>query len=162
MLADFASSMLGGFDLSFLGNENLNNYTQNADRWLGGDSYLENTEQTFFAELLQFFFECAAIYISYWALKIRKNDKILLFYNMMIVGFVTCRLCFGYEILYRLTEQMRFFWFVPVGYSMRYLPSQGKANKAFVVTKYVIIIYNVLFFSRFIFLYPEAKFFWMV
>ena len=163
MLADFASSMLGGFDLSFLGNENLNNYTQDADRWLGGDSYLENTEQTFFAELLQFFFECAAIYISYWALKIRKNDKILLFYNMMIIGFVTCRLCFGYEILYRLTEQMRFFWFVPVAYALGTSTKLYGIKRNYInVAKYVIVIYNFLLYARFIFLYPDAKFVWMV
>lgn len=162
ILVDTVSNLLGGFDVSFLRNENLTHYTEDSERWLGADSYLKNAEQTSFTMTLQFLFECAAIYMSYFVLSVQKNEKIILFFNMMIIGFISCRLCFGYEILYRLTEQMRFFWFVPVGYSMRYLPSQGKANKAFVVTKYVIIIYNVLYFSRFIFLYPEAKFFWMV
>ena len=80
----------------------------------------------------------------------------------MIIGFISCRLCFGYEILYRLTEQMRFFWFIPIAYSFGFSLVQGTVNKTFIIAKYIVIFYNILFFSRFIFLYPEAKFFWMV
>lgn len=64
MLADFASNLLGGVDVSFLGNESLTHYTEDSDRWLGEDSYLKNAEQTSFTITLQFLFECAAIYIS--------------------------------------------------------------------------------------------------
>lgn len=162
MLADFVSNLLGGVDISFLGNDSLTHYTEDSDRWLGEDSYLKNAEQTVFTMTLQFMFECASVYVSYMALSVRKNEKVLLFYNMMIIGFISCRLCFGYEILYRLTEQMRFFWFIPIGYSLGVSLCQGKNNKAFILAKYVVILYNVMLFSRFIFLYPEAKFFWMV
>lgn len=149
-----------------IASEHVMHYIEDSDRWLGEDSVLSGAEQSFATMTLQFLFEACIIYSSYKLLAKYPNQKILFAFNISVIGFILCRSFHGYEIFTRMMDQLYIYWFIPVGYSFYILNKEKSAyNKIknlinIKVTLLIICTYQTLFWSRFIFLNPEAKFFW--
>lgn len=161
-LSDVGIRLLGMFNLSVLGNDNLTHYIEDTDRWFGADSFLEDAQQSLFTKTLQFVFDASTIIVSYKALKLKNNDIVAVFFNVISVGFILERSFFGYEIFQRITSQLYIFWFIPLGYVVyiyKRLPcSREKTNMKVLLS--LTVIYQVLYYWRFVFLNPNAKFFW--
>ena len=140
--------------------EGFEGYIANAEIWFGEDSKLDGSEQSTFAKLMQLGFDVSAIYLGYFVLKYKPNEKINIFYNLMIVGVILTRMFWGLEIIIRLTKMLYQLWFIPVGYIFyhkKYLKRIAKNN---IYCLYLIILYLTLYWLRYIFLSPSNKFIW--
>ena len=142
-------------------------YIEDSDRWLGEGSILEAAKQSFFTMTLQFLFEASVIYSSYILLMKYPNQKVLFAYNITVIGFILCRLFHGYEIFTRMMEQMNIYWFIPVGYSFYVLHKYNisadfgvKGLFRIKISLFLLCFYQFMYWSRFIFLNPEAMFIW--
>lgn len=151
---------------NLLVSDHVLHYIEDSDRWLGDGSVLEKAEQTFFTMTLQFVFEASIIMASCIALKVRPCKNVLFLFNISVLGFVLCRLFHGYEIFYRMTQQLHFYWFIPAGYSLFVYKAMqkelfaAKLLKPMRIAVFSFITYQVMFWGRFIFLNPKALFFW--
>lgn len=149
-----------------LASEHIMHYIEDSDRWLGEDSVLSAAKQSFTTKTLQFLFETCVIYSSYKLLAKYPNQKILFAFNISVIGFILCRSFHGYEIFTRMMDQMYIYWFIPVGYSFYALYKEKialKKIKHIIKIKIAVLLlctYQAMFWSRFIFLNHEAKFFW--
>ncbi|MDM8234660.1 EpsG family protein [Phocaeicola barnesiae] len=139
---------------------NFEGYINNADRWLGEDSFLEGSEQSTSAKMLQFIFEVSIILLSDKLLKIKSNEKIQIFYNMFIVGAILTRAFWGMEIIIRITFMLYMFWFIPAAYIFDYKKSKLFKPFKYQLLFYLIILYLVLYWGRYIFLNPNSLFVW--
>lgn len=155
---------------SILGaDSNLFHYIEQSDRWLGTDSILEGSEQTIVTKSLQFLFEASVIYAASWSLKFKENRLVLCIFHIVVLGFITSRLFHGYEIFCRITRQLYIYWFVPAGYAFYvYSLVCGKSNgiykislKGLEMSLITLSLYQFMYWGRFVFLNPEALFFWM-
>lgn len=164
LLAGFFTSILQALNLdSLLASNHVTTYIDNADRWLGEDSFIEATQQTLLTKSMQFLFESSVLISSSLALLVKPNRKILFLFNITAVGFVFYRMFFGFEIFARLFGQLSIFWFVPMGYAIYVLTNINWTPKQRLIMKSCIcyaILYQVLYFARFIFLNPEATYVW--
>lgn len=160
--SDVGIKFLNFFNLSSFGNEGLNNYIENSDRWLGADSFLKDAQQTPLTKTLQFIFDTSVILISYKALKIRKNAIVTTFFNIISIGFILERSFFGYEIFQRMTGQLYIMWFIPLGYAL-YIYNQIKHPREKTQMKLLLFLaigYQIFYYGRFIFFSPKAMFIW--
>lgn len=167
---DNAISILQALHLdSILGvDSNLFHYIEDSDRWLGSESILEGSEQSIVTKTMQFLFEVSVIYVTSWSLKHKPNCLVLCIFNIVAVGFLTARIFHGYEIFTRLTQQLYIYWFVPAGYAF-YVFFYFKRNTVNVkMTKYnglvftlcCLAVYQIMYWSRYVFLQPNALFSW--
>lgn len=152
---------------SLIASDHVMHYIEDSDRWLGEGSVLEDAKQGFLTMTLQFLFEASVIYSAYKLLSKYPNQKVLFAYNIAVVGFILCRLFHGYEIFTRMMWQMYMYWFIPVGYSFyainkEKLSRRNKINEMIKIKGALLLLclYQFMFWSRFIFLNPDAKFFW--
>lgn len=152
---------------SLIASDHVMHYIEDSDRWLGEDSILETAAQSFLTMTLQFIFEASVIYSSYKLLIKYPNQKVLFAYNIAVAGFILCRLFHGYEIFTRMMWQMYMYWFIPVGYSFYAINKErilykNKMKEMMKIKGTLILLcfYQFMFWARFIFLNPEAKFFW--
>ncbi len=146
----------------FIGNDNFSHYIEDSERWLGADSYLEAAKQTLITKLLQFIFDFSVLIVCYKILQINPNRLITIFYNIISVGFIFDRLFFGYEIFQRMTGQLYVFWFIPLSYSMYIYSKLNFQREKKKLKPYIAIalIYQIMFYIRFVFLNPKAEFIW--
>lgn len=175
VLTGFFTDLLQKLNLGFLlASDHLSHYIENSDRWLGADSYIEAAEQTIVTKTLQFLFESSVVILGYKALSLKEktgyqdsNEALQMqvlrtFFNVTTVGFIFERLFFGFEIFQRMTGQLVIFWFVPLGYALYVYRnnSQMRKMKWNTACVYLSAAYLVMYWGRFIFLNPTAKFIW--
>lgn len=160
--SDVGIKFLNFFNLSSLGNEGLNHYIDDPERWFGADSFLEGSKQTQFTKTLQFIFDASTILISYKALRIKYNSIVNVFFNIISIGFILERSFYGYEIYQRMTGQLYIMWFVPLGYSLSIYNKLkwSKEKYQMILLISLAIGYQIFYYGRFIFLNPEAMFIW--
>lgn len=138
-------------------------YIENSDRWLGEDSILEAAMQTPLTKFLQFIFECGVIIASSIALKKFPNQKVLFVFNLFLLSAFFDRVMFGYEIFQRIIRQLYIFWFIPFGYALSVYPKIcGRIGKTMLGAIIISISYLILYWGRWIFFHPSAKYVWDV
>ena len=151
---------------SLVASEHVLHYVEDADRWLGEGSVLEAAEQTFFTMSLQFMFESAVIFVCCKVLQKYPKQKIMFLFNIAVAGFILCRLFHGYEIFTRMFQQLYIYWFVPVGYAAYHIYRRTdfsqKERKLLLRAMFVLCIYQFMYWFRFVFLNPDATFFWNI
>lgn len=146
---------------TILATDQFAHYVEESDRWLGEGSYLEASQQSIVTKTLQFLFESSIIIIGYYALKSRPNQRILCLYNLAILGFVLCRLFHGFEIFNRMFDQLDIYWFVPTGYAFSlYFKQIRRKNYTYSICTIILILYLIMYWGRYIFLQPDAIFYW--
>lgn len=163
-LADFFTSILQSLNLgSILMSDHITSYVENADRWLGTDSIIESSKQSFLTKTLQFLFESSIIILSSLSLSIKNNQKILAFHNITLIGFIFFRMFHGFEIFARLFGQLYIFWFILLGYALYvYSSCHLKKNSKLImkISLFYAFVYQTMLYIRFIFLNPEATYVW--
>lgn len=138
-------------------------YIEDSGRWLSAESILTSTEQSFAAKIMQFFFETSIAIGAYWALRVKPNRKVTVFYNLFVVGCFFTRSFWGYEIFLRMFNQLYLFWFIPAGYVFYvYKESSGKERSVLFITKIIISIYLIIYWGRNILFSPTSTFIWNV
>lgn len=136
-------------------------YVEDSERWLGDSSVIEGAMQTPLTIFLQFLFELGIIIASFISLKQKPNQKVLFLFNLFVISAFFDRVMFGYEIIQRMTRQLYIFWFVPVGYAFSLYPQLKGIKRHVVFASFVLLVlYLVAFWSRFVFLYPDADYVW--
>lgn len=146
---------------TILASDHFSHYIDDSDRWLGEESYLAASQQSFLTTTLQFLFEASVIIVGYYALKIHPNQKVLSLYNLAILGFILCRLFHGFEIFNRMFDQLSIYWFIPVGYAFSvYFKPIKRKNHIYKLCTITLTLYLILYWGRYIFLQPDALFYW--
>ena len=100
---------------------------------------------------------------------LRKNRQVLYIYNTVVLGTIMLKATFLFEILRRMTEPMEMLYFIPLGYifyvyfqDSKYWnnPDTIRFRKHFPMGITFILAYLLMYWGRFIFLNPQADFFW--
>lgn len=158
------------FDTHFQG------YVENADRWFGKKSLDDQFTQNQMARILSSAFYISIIYLGYHAIKYRPKPQIIYLYNSVVFGLILFRAVFNIELLRRFATPLESLYFIILGYSI-YIFSEvsilkkqailsndllriRKPSSLFSYFLICILVYVILFWGRFIFLNPEAIFFW--
>ena len=145
-------------------------YIDNADYWFGPDAAEAKYAQSAFALLASSLFHISFIYLGHRALKINPNEAINYLYNSVVFGLIFLRIVFLFEILIRFATPLVMLYFIPMGYILYTNKIRNKfgiktisLNKLiFSAGLFFILFYHLLFWGRFIFLNPEAQFYWNV
>ncbi|UTA68668.1 EpsG family protein [Emticicia sp. 21SJ11W-3] len=159
-------------------NSAFQSYVENADLWFGNDGLNTIYQQGTFTLIMSSLFYIAVIYIGYYALKMKPSPEVLFLYNAFVFGVIFFRAVFLFEILRRIAEPFVMFYFVVLGYSIFVFSSNiKKFNRLVKVNKIissaftkriiiyrvfiaVIVVYLFMFWGRFVFMNPEATFYW--
>lgn len=114
---NFDFSYLNGI-LSFLGDQNdkFSAYTDNADRWFGNDAKENIYDRNPIIKIIQTIGECSLIYLGYYILQLKKNQKMIFFYNLFICGAIVSQCFYSLEILRRMGDIMYWYWAFPLAY----------------------------------------------
>ena len=144
-------------------------YIDNSDLWFGEDAIREQYNQSTFALIMTSLFYISLFYLGYLALKARENKHVLYLYNSVVLGVIMLRAVFNIELLRRFANPLEMFYFIPLGYVFYIYYNdckQPKNHDAILLKKYFpvgitfILVYLFMFWGRFIFLNPNADFFW--
>lgn len=163
VFTDLGTKFLNVLNLSsILGESHVLNYIEDSERWLGADSFIEDSRQTFVTKTWQYIFDSAILISGYMAIKIKNNNIITTFYNIVCIGFILERLFFGYEIFQRMTGQLYIYWFIPLAYAVYTYKTKPNNKEKYKIKMYVLIaiFYQITYYSRFIFFNPTAEFIW--
>lgn len=153
-------------------------YLENSDRWFGKDAINSIYEQSTFALLMSSLFYISVIYIGFQTLKYKPNKKVSYLYNSMTIGIILYRIVFQFEILRRFAAPLEMLYFIVLGYSIitvtNYkkdkiriaLLQNNKINpmkfplRLYRIGMVFIISYLLIYWGRFVFLNPNAMFYW--
>ena len=105
-------------EYSFLGDQNdkFSAYTDNADRWFGNDAKENIYDRNPIIKIIQTIGECSLIYLGYYILQLKKNQKMIFFYNLFICGAIVSQCFYSLEILRRMGDIMYWYWAFPLAY----------------------------------------------
>lgn len=150
-------------------NNKFQDYIDNSDAWFGAEAIHESWGQSTFALIMSSLFYISLFYLGYQALKVRENKWVLCMYHTVVFGIIFMRATFLYEILRRIAETWVMFYFVPLGYifyvyfqDYKYSENDEarRLKRFFRIGIMFILMYLLMYWGRFIFLNPEADFFW--
>lgn len=165
------SSLLGELNI---GNK-YDNYINESDKWFGEDAINDIYTQTIFASMFMMIFHVSYLYVGYLALKLHNYKNIIYIFNVSVIGLIFYKLFFNIEILRRFVFPMYMLFFIPLGFAVLvFLNSKvlsGHIKKVgILVTKskyiyfkigiYTIVIYLIMYWSRFVFFNKYSLFFW--
>ncbi len=151
-------------------------YVDNADVWLGEEAASDIYKQNSITLFLSSLFYMSLMYMGYLVLKCRPHATISYVYNVVVVGILFFKVFFLYEILRRFAEPLVMLYFIILGYSFFVIIELKKKRRISFANNYnmfekkllksykffigFILLYLILFFGRFIFLNPDAMFYW--
>jgi len=150
-------------------------YINNAESSFGVDAIRSVTyTQSTSALILSVLFHVSIIYLGYLSLKSVPNRRITYIFNAMAIGLLFFRAVFQFELLRRFAIPLEMLYFIVLGYTVYVFSykviretNEGYATGSinftgiqYAVGFLFIISYLILYFGRFIFLNPNAMFFW--
>lgn len=145
-------------------------YIGNSERWFGEEAMQpELYTPGRYAFIFSILFNISIFYLGYLALKIRNNQRIVYIFNVVVLGYIIQNAVILFEILSRMALTLQMFYFVPVGYIVYvYFKDckQPETNDAIRLKKHFpvgiafILMELLRYWGRFIFLNPDADFFW--
>lgn len=142
----------------------FNNYLQN-ERWYGANAMNEQWKQSNLTLILSTACHVGIIYLGYIALKYKCQKKICYIYNTVVIGLITTRIFWTFEIFRRIAEAWAQLYFIPLGYGVYFFTHCYKKLKTEErIYSYcalaAILIYLFLYYGRFIFQSPKYIFIW--
>jgi len=141
-------------------------YIDSSDKWFGEDAMNTHWAQGTFTLIMSSLYAVSLFYVGYKALKKIENKQVLIMYNTVVLGMIMTRAVFLYELFRRLTSPMEMFYFVPLGYIFYIYfqeckqPENIQLKKTFRIGIGFIMAYLIMFWGRFLFVNPQADFFW--
>lgn len=164
----FASHMSDAF--AFLENfGKFSSYSDRSDYWFGEEGISDIYVQSVFTKYITVAYEASVLYLSALALKYRREGRVVVFYNTVVVGMFIMRIGFLLEIIHRIGQSIMSYYFIPLGFAMYVLRPMMKKKelkriecKVVSLSMMVIVLYLVAYFGRIIFLSPTYKFVWNI
>lgn len=157
-LLPFIGDKMALLDLSFLGG-NFQGYINNSSANFGADSVQDEWQRGTIQQLLTTCFYCGIIIVGYFHHKIFANMVYL--YNSFVVGILVVEPFHLIGSLTRVFLLASVLWFIPLSlayYHWRYI----KSVKLVRVSSYLILIYLISYFGRYVFLNPSATYVWNI
>ena len=165
-LSGFVSSYITDIvtSLGFIDNK-FSGYIDNSDRWFGSDAIDEERIQSTMGFIMSVLYYSSSIYIGAIALKYKPKFSIIYIYNASVVGFIIFRLFLLFEILKRIAIPLEMLYFIPTGYAFYFFKYyrkllSPKEKMYYSASIYIIVIYYIMYYGRFILLSPERIFIW--
>lgn len=148
-----------------LGDSKFQGYIDDSDRWFSEDANNSIYTQGLLPLILNTGFVISLFYLGYNALKKQENKDITIIYNIVVLGYIGLRLFYNVEILRRFFIPNTMLFPVVLGFAIYVFKHRVKFPKSIeqtlVRSSYLLIfIWLILYWGRWIFMYPEGKFFW--
>lgn len=174
LLIGSVSDLIGSFSL---GDTHFTNYLKNSDNWFSEDAAnSELYERSFVADIIWTLFYISFIYIGYKALKFKPDPNMIYLYNIVVFGIIFYQIVRLFEIWRRFAGPLIGLYFIVLGYSLFVLSKswikhdrtselqklnyQTISPVVYKIMLGMILLCLFLYWGRFIFLNPEANFFW--
>lgn len=165
----FKPEWLDGLNTLFaslnFGDSKFQGYVDDSDRWFSEEGMNDIYSQGIVPLILNTGFIISVFYLGYKALEQKENKNLSVIYNMVVVGYIGLRLFFNLEILRRFFIPNTMLYPVVLGYAFYIF--QYKLKRIYVEKRKLInscyalvFIWLFLYWGRFIFFYPDYKFFW--
>ena len=141
-------------------------YIDDSERWFSEDASNMEWKQGTLALILSYLYDVAMFLVVNIYLKKEENKEIRILFYMFAIGAVFIKFFFLNELLRRTFTMPYMVYFVPVGFALSYLSAKfriilSKAEiKVFIFSVGLIILYNILYWGRFILMNKDCKFLW--
>lgn len=142
-----------------LGDSKFQGYVDASDRWFSNDAANDIYSQGAAALFVNTLYVVGLFYIGYIALRCKLNTRIIPIYNIVVVGYILLRMVFQFEILRRFAIPMTMFFPIVIGYSLS-VSSKIKNIRYIKISILSVFLFLITYWGRFIFMYPDGKFFW--
>lgn len=158
-------------------NNQFQSYVDSSDTWFSSDAVNNIYEQGIAASIISSLYYVSIIYLGYITLKLRPIKKVIYVYNIVVFGVILLRAVFLYEILRRFADPLIMLSFIVLGYifyvyfsnlsistvKRKLLYSHSSASFyywCYPVGIAFILVYQLLFWGRFVLYSPNYLFFW--
>lgn len=147
------------------GDSKFQGYIDDSDRWFSEDANNSIYTQGLLPLILNTGFVISFFYLGYQALKKQENKDITIIYNIVVLGYIGLRLFYNVEILRRFFIPNTMLYPVVLGFAIyifkRKLQYIKSMKLALIRCSFLLIsVWLILYWGRWIFMYPEGKFFW--
>lgn len=133
--------------------------------WFNRQAIRVDWAQSLLALILSMTFHAGIIYLGYTSLKYSPRKSVAYVYNAVVIGLITTRVFWHFEILRRVTDAFVQLYFIPLGYAIHFmtlyyniLPKKERIL-CFIFFSFALI-YLLLYFGRFILQSPDYIFIW--
>lgn len=168
ILNTYVTTILGNVlpSISLIGK--FNNYVQN-DMWYNENAIKTEWSQGLLTLSLTTLSNIGIMYVGYISLKYSPKHIVSYVYNAVVIGLISQRLFWYFEIFRRISEMFVLTYFIPLGYAFSFLFSQdgniklARHERVWIrISIICILTYLVLYFGRFILMSPDYAFFWNI
>lgn len=111
-------------------------------------------------QLITVLFYSATFVAGYFANKIKGGKSFI--YNAFVLGMMIYEPFRLGGTLIRLFFPLSVFWFIPLSEALFYKKKVTENKKLFSISLYIAIAYLVMYYGRYVFLYPEAEYVWNI
>lgn len=148
-----------------LGDSKFQGYIDDSDRWFSEDANNSLYTQGLLPLILNTGFVISLFYIGHEALRRQENKDINIIYNIVVLGYIGLRLFYNVEILRRFFIPNTMLFPVVLGFAIYIFKYKVQSFKSIELTlvrsSYLLIsVWLILYWGRWILMYPEGKFFW--
>lgn len=157
-LLPYINDKISSLNLSFLGG-NFQGYINNSSSSFGSEAVNEEWERGTIQQILTTSFYCGIIIIGYYFHKLF-NEKVYI-YNTYVFGILVVEPFHQIGNLTRIFLLASVLWFIPISLAL-YKWNLIKTRKIVQISGFLVFIYLLLYYGRYIFLNPSATYVWNI
>ena len=141
-------------------------YINQSEIMFSQDANRVEWQQSTIALILSFLYDISMFFIMNLCLKKQENKEIRTLFYLFSIGAIFFRFFFLNELLRRTFSLLYIFYFIPVGYALSILLNKKKYSlsknerKMLIISICLMIIYNILYWGRFILANKDCNFLW--
>ena len=156
VILSYVERYISSLDLSALGG-NFQGYVDNSAMWFSEDAMNEEWTRGVFAQALTCLFYIGLFIIGFYYHS--KKSSYVYIYNSLVLGVILKETFHYIGSLARVFEPISCLWFVPLSLFL-YDRKIMKKSKICSVALYLVFMYLILYYGRYVFLNPTAKYVW--
>lgn len=156
VILSYVERYISSLNLSALGG-NFQGYVDNSSMWFSEDAMNEEWTRGGFAQALTCMFYIGLFIIGFYYHS--KKSSYVYIYNSLVLGVILKETFHYIGSLARVFEPISCLWFVPLSlflYDRKIMKKSKICNAAL----YLVFIYLILYYGRYVFLNPTAKYVW--
>lgn len=157
-LLPYINDKIALLNLSFLGG-NFQGYIDNSSAFFSSEAANEDWERGTIQQLLTISFNCGIIIIGYYFHKLF-NEKVYI-YNTYVFGILVVEPFHLIGNLTRIFLLASVLWFIPLSLAV-YKWKIIKTRKIVQISGFLVFIYLLLYYGRYVFLNPSATYVWNI
>lgn len=142
----------------------IQSYFNNTDIWFSKDAINSIYKQNVITKTANFLFDVSILICGRQLLYNYKNRKkeqsLVLFYNLFAVGAILFQAFFQIELMRRIAIEMYLFWFIVVAYILYYFQKKRKISPFFKCMLIIILSYIISIYFKYVFLVQDSLFVW--